>query len=192
MRKLLRNRAQCGWCNDIIESTYRHDFVTCKCGGLFVDGGHDYARTGGEALEDSINLCEWEETVTKSSKPVSSPDSKTGQFSLRDSGERAKFETGAQRDIETGKPRVADVLEWLPLECLERTADQYIRGAKKYDKDNWKKGIPTSRYLSSAFRHLYMYLIGDRVEDHLAAVVFNVFGIMWNESHEMPRSDTKK
>ena len=111
-------------------------------------------------------------------------DAKTGQFSLRDSGERAKFETGAQRDVETGKPRVSDVLEYLPLECLERTADQYIRGAKKYDKDNWKKGIPTSRYLSSALRHLYMYLTGDRVEDHLAAVVFNVFGIMWNEKQK--------
>jgi hypothetical protein len=39
-----RNRAECLLCGDIIESTYRHDFVTCACGNLSVDGGPDYHR----------------------------------------------------------------------------------------------------------------------------------------------------
>jgi hypothetical protein len=30
-------------------------------------------------------------------------------------------------------------------------------------------------------RHMMQYLLGEQDEDHLAAVVFNVFGIMWNE-----------
>ncbi len=30
----------------MIESTYRHDFVTCSCGCCSVDGGHDYLRRG--------------------------------------------------------------------------------------------------------------------------------------------------
>jgi len=30
---------------------YRHDFVRCKCGAIFVDGGSDYFRRGG-SLED--------------------------------------------------------------------------------------------------------------------------------------------
>ena len=42
--KIIRNMAQCLRCGQIIESTYRHDFVTCKCGALSVDGGHDYIR----------------------------------------------------------------------------------------------------------------------------------------------------
>lgn len=41
---LIRNRAQCPYCLDTIESHTRHDFVTCECGNLSVDGGHDYLK----------------------------------------------------------------------------------------------------------------------------------------------------
>ena len=44
MRKLIVNKAQCLDCNDTIESMYRHDFVTCSCGNMSVDGGWDYAK----------------------------------------------------------------------------------------------------------------------------------------------------
>ena len=44
--KILRNRIRCNNCGDIIESKYRHDFVQCSCGRVFVDGGHDYLRRG--------------------------------------------------------------------------------------------------------------------------------------------------
>jgi len=43
-RSLERNRARCRKCKDVIESKFRHDFVTCKCGAISVDGGHDYQR----------------------------------------------------------------------------------------------------------------------------------------------------
>jgi hypothetical protein len=42
----MRNRARCNSCKDIIESTYRHDFVRCSCGTIFVDGGKEYFRAG--------------------------------------------------------------------------------------------------------------------------------------------------
>ena len=29
---------------EVIESTYRHDYKTCRCGRVSVDGGHDYLR----------------------------------------------------------------------------------------------------------------------------------------------------
>lgn len=38
------NKARCRICGDIIESMHRHDFVTCSCGSLSVDGGKDYIR----------------------------------------------------------------------------------------------------------------------------------------------------
>jgi hypothetical protein len=34
----------CQICNDIVQSQHRHDFVTCKCGESFLDGGDDYFR----------------------------------------------------------------------------------------------------------------------------------------------------
>jgi hypothetical protein len=46
MTEKLRNRARCLKCYDIIESKHRHDFVICKCGAIFVDGGNDYWRAG--------------------------------------------------------------------------------------------------------------------------------------------------
>ena len=46
MKKIIRNKIKCRHCGDMIESTYRHDFVTCSCGCCSVDGGHDYLRRG--------------------------------------------------------------------------------------------------------------------------------------------------
>ena len=44
------SKAQCLDCEDILESKHRHDFVTCKCGNSFLDGGEDYFRGGGNLL----------------------------------------------------------------------------------------------------------------------------------------------
>lgn len=44
MQKIIKNAIQCNLCGDIIESTHRHNFVTCKCGCCSVDGGLDYLR----------------------------------------------------------------------------------------------------------------------------------------------------
>lgn len=40
-------KAVCYECFGIMESTHRHDFVRCKCGKSFLDGGNDYFRAGG-------------------------------------------------------------------------------------------------------------------------------------------------
>ena len=42
------NKVQCLKCKDIIESKHRHDFVRCKCGLIYTDGGQDYIRRGGD------------------------------------------------------------------------------------------------------------------------------------------------
>jgi hypothetical protein len=38
------NAAQCLKCGDTVRSQNRHDFVSCSCGALSVDGGSWYAR----------------------------------------------------------------------------------------------------------------------------------------------------
>lgn len=42
--KIIKNAIRCKRCGDEIESTYRHEYVTCSCGACAVDGGHDYLR----------------------------------------------------------------------------------------------------------------------------------------------------
>ena len=49
---ILRNSKKCNHCNDEIESKHRHDFVTCKCGKIAVDGGKDYRKTMFTELSD--------------------------------------------------------------------------------------------------------------------------------------------
>lgn len=95
-------------------------------------------------------------------------------FVTKDSGERARFETGAQRDTASGKGRY----DLLPVNAIHRLAQLYERGAVKYDARNWEKGIPVSRMFDSALRHVFQALSGDQSEDHLAGAVFNLIGIM--------------
>jgi Zn finger protein HypA/HybF involved in hydrogenase expression len=42
--KIIKNAVRCLTCGDTIESKHRHDFVTCSCGRISVDGGHDYLK----------------------------------------------------------------------------------------------------------------------------------------------------
>ncbi len=44
MERIISNKVRCKKCGEIIESKNRHDFVTCKCGAVSVDGGHDYLK----------------------------------------------------------------------------------------------------------------------------------------------------
>lgn len=41
---LVRNSAHCLTCGDEIVSAHRHDYVTCSCGRIAVDGGLAYVR----------------------------------------------------------------------------------------------------------------------------------------------------
>ena len=54
MVKIKRNRIKCNHCGDIIESEYVHDFKSCSCGKVSVDGGDDYT----EMSEIQYNDCE--------------------------------------------------------------------------------------------------------------------------------------
>lgn len=92
------------------------------------------------------------------------------EFVTKDSGQREQFESGAIRDIREGKGRF-DLIS--PI-ALRRLAGVYERGAKKYTERNWEKGMPLTRYLDSALRHLNQFLEGDRSEDHLAQAMWNV------------------
>ena len=55
---VLVNKCQCRLCEDIIESKHRHDFVSCKCGAIFTDGGKDYIRRGAKEFSDIIDMSE--------------------------------------------------------------------------------------------------------------------------------------
>jgi len=57
---IVRNAAECRLCGDVVESRHRHDYVACKCGEIFVDGGHAYLRRGAKDLTNIIDRSETE------------------------------------------------------------------------------------------------------------------------------------
>ena len=158
---------------------------------------------------------------------------------IKDSGNRTEFETGAVRDIQQGKGRfdlmpldimskvfavefadefeegsIADVLKsiadfqrtgnkrWLCIAIAQYSlavnvdlpklmldvAKHFENGALKYGERNWEKGIPISRYIDSALRHLMKDLAGETDEDHAAAFVWNCMCAAWTMEH-LPAMD---
>lgn len=96
---------------------------------------------------------------------------------IKDSGERTQFETGAVRDMHEGKGR----FDLLPMCVLMRLARHYEAGSLKYGDRNWEKGIPCHSYADSAMRHIVKYMDGWKDEDHLIAAIWNLCGLAWTE-----------
>ncbi|TWT51827.1 hypothetical protein KOR42_33000 [Thalassoglobus neptunius] len=107
---------------------------------------------------------------------------------LPDSGERSQFETGAQRDASRGKGLPSEL--YPPF--LRLMAQRLEDGAEKYERGNYRKGIPISRYLDSLLRHTWQLSEGDTSEDHLGAIGFNAQGIKYTldaiEAGNLPES----
>jgi hypothetical protein len=58
------NKIQCKKCKWFIRSKNRHNFVRCKCGAMFIDGGSWYSRIGGDQ-DGYINYIEYYDDVKK-------------------------------------------------------------------------------------------------------------------------------
>jgi hypothetical protein len=103
-------------------------------------------------------------------------------YETKDSGERAEFDSGMHRDVQTGKPRF-DLVTPLDLayedQMLVRWAKLMARGAEKYSDRNWEQASSEEerqRFKASAFRHFMQWYFGEDDEDHAAAVFFNITG----------------
>lgn len=100
---------------------------------------------------------------------------------VKTSGDQQTWDTGAVRDSQEGKLR----FDLIDPNFLARVAERMRLGAEHYGEFNWTKGIPSQRYMASLLRHVFAYYSGDRSEDHLGAVGFNLMGIMRNEGTEL-------
>ena len=110
-------------------------------------------------------------------------DTGAGGFSLKDSGDRREFASGAVRDMASDKER-PDLIS--PF-ALRRVGRWMGLGGKKYGYRNWEKGIPFSVCFASMMRHAVKFAMGWHDEDHLAAVIFNAQAMIHYE--ELQRED---
>jgi hypothetical protein len=77
---------------------------------------------------------------------------------------------------------------------LRRVAATASEGEKKYTAYNWEKGFGVRNLLRHAIRHCYLYLAGDRSEDHLAHAAWNLLACchseeLWPELNQDLRGD---
>ena len=80
----------------------------------------------------------------------------SNDYTIKDSGQRTEFITGAHRDLGEGKGR----FDLLPAATIRALAIHYQKGCNKYGERNWEKGIPISKYLDSGLRHAFQVLVG--------------------------------
>lgn len=114
---------------------------------------------------------------------------------IKDSGERRKFATGAQRDRGQLKGRP----DLRAIHALHRYDLHNEKGSIKYAARNWELGMPLSEYYNSAQRHAEKVLAGYIDEDHEAAWLWNVMhfietrhriavGLLPAELDDMPKT----
>ena len=65
----------------------------------------------------------------------------------------------------------------------------FEEGAKKYQPNNWQKGIPIKSYIDSALRHLLKYRAGITDEPHSRAFVWNILCCIWTMKNKPEMDD---
>ena len=65
----------------------------------------------------------------------------------------------------------------------------YEDGARKYEPNNWKKGLPVHCFIDSGLRHYFKWLRGDEDEPHDRAFVWNLVGAIWTMENKPEFND---
>jgi hypothetical protein len=87
--RIKTNKVRCNGCGDVIESTHRHDFVTCTCGSISIDGGTSYFKrvfSNDETFEDLSETVRYskEELILFLNKKVSASFRDAAIFFLKE------------------------------------------------------------------------------------------------------------
>lgn len=109
-------------------------------------------------------------------------NAKDTQPTIKDSGERRVFESGAVRDCAEGKGR----MDLLPWNAVLEVSKHCERGAAKYGEHNVDLGLPLHSFVDSGFRHLAKFAAGYVDEAHLTAAVWN---LLWALEFSITRPD---
>lgn len=83
-----------------------------------------------------------------------------------------QFQSGAVRSSDAEGTRY-DLISPIGLAAV---AAACAEGAERYGDYNWEKGMPANDLINHALRHIYLFLSGNRDEDHLGHAAWNVIG----------------
>lgn len=80
----------------------------------------------------------------------------------------------------------------MDYDLIARIARHFENGAKKYDENNWKQGIPCKCYIDSAVRHYFKWVLLEIDEDHEAAYYWNIMCCIWTHENIPEMQSYKK
>lgn len=101
-------------------------------------------------------------------------------------GEEAQvFPTGARRSTDACGVRY----DLIPPAGVRAVAEACALGARKYGVHNWRKGIPASDLVNHALRHVFLWLAGDKEEDHIGHAIWNLMALCEMEARKPTMMD---
>ena len=87
--------------------------------------------------------------------------------------------TGANLFLYNAFDEFCRIRQWDQPTAFLELSMHFEEGAKKYQENNWKKGIPVHSYIDSAVRHYFKWKRGDDDESHDRAFLWNVICCIW-------------
>lgn len=85
----------------------------------------------------------------------------------------------------------------LSIELIELVSRVRMFGAKKYARNQWKKGFKTTRSLAAALRHIFAYLAGEDNDpesglSHLGHAICSIEHEIYRAKHRPDLDDRKE
>ena len=82
----------------------------------------------------------------------------------------------------------------MPYRVINSMADIYLYGCKKYDENNWKKGMLWGKIFGAFNRHAGKWFGGEEFDDesgmpHLGHALWQLFGLRWYELYKKDLDD---
>jgi len=82
----------------------------------------------------------------------------------------------------------------LPYRVLDYLGDIYLYGCKKYDENNWRKGMPWGKIFAAFCRHSGQWLDGEDFDEesglhHIGHALWQLLGLRWYQQNKTDMDD---
>lgn len=118
----MRNRAKCKLCGDILESFHQHDYVTCSCDEISIDGGQYMFKCGAKDFRNFLRVDDNGKEIEVTLKDKDADNTVTGcdvsdanNSTYNDSASSSGFDTKQPRMDSESYPSKKDLLEELDM-----------------------------------------------------------------------------
>jgi hypothetical protein len=115
-------------------------------------------------------------------------------FKKQDVAVVRSFDTGATRDVDTGKYDYEGFYSPLVMEAFGAymNFNRRLRDGSLRDSDNWQKGMPRPVYMKSGWRHFFDWWREHRGLATKEGIVWALCGLLFNAQgylHELLKND---